>query len=551
MIPRPLPAAALLVALALASDAAAGDPLVFDGAETTTVVQQGWEQRWGKVAVDPRDGSFVCVWSTVVGHNLKLRWHTPDGAPVGGELLVNETLNAGRQDEPMAAFDDAGNLFVCWSDREGHDGFQMGVFGRVFGPDRQPLGPEFQISEAWQQSQWEPMPEALPGGGWVVAFNGDDDGEAYLRFLDTDGTPRTGDVSINTFDNNGQTEAEVAVSRDGVVLAVYADFGANVQAGTGTNLLARRFTLAGVALDPLEWVVNDGTLPFDQLEPRLAASRLPSGQGVFVMVWEDWGHDGDGAGIFARWYSTGGVPLGPEFQVNTSTAGDQRLPEVAVDHVGNTVITWEDNSTTEPRIVARAYGGGGAPLTGEVVVSGSEGAAGKGYSRPQVAVDPQGEHWVLAYGGPGATDAPSFEQDRDVWLRRAPRPILDQLTAAATGSTAQLALDMPGAAGDFYLVGAALSGLVGLPLPDGRVLPLDLDPLFQQALLFPDNGLPFLAFQGVLGLPAETTVGLVIPPNPNLIGLPLRVAALSADLGLPGLANQLRHVSHPRTITIE
>jgi hypothetical protein len=324
---------------------ALSDGLVPVGPEAFVNEDLPWNQRWGKVAIAPDASRIAVAWSTVVFHDISLRFFDADGTPTSSELLVNELFEDEDQDEPMVEMDAAGNLFVCWSDRDGSDGDGMGVFGRVYDASGVPMGPDFQISAAFTDSQWEPMPKALPGGGWVVAFNGDNDGEAYIRFLTVDGTPTSGDVSINTFNNNGQTEAECAVSADGIVLAVFSDFGGNVVPFTQTNVFGRRFNVAGVALDPLEFLVNDSVLPFDQLEPRMAASKLPSGQGVFVIVWEDWGNDGDGAGIWARRYNTQGQAIGAEFQVNQTTAADQKLPEVAVDHVGNFIVTWEDRST--------------------------------------------------------------------------------------------------------------------------------------------------------------------------------------------------------------
>src|SRR6185503_11157931 len=47
------------------------------------------------------------------------------------------------------------------------------------------------------------------------------------------------------------------------------------------------------------------------------------------------------SGIFGQRYSSGGVPVGTEFQVNTYTTGRQARPAVAADP-GNFVVVWED-----------------------------------------------------------------------------------------------------------------------------------------------------------------------------------------------------------------
>src|SRR5262249_56751936 len=74
----------------------------------------------------------------------------------------------------------------------------------------------------------------------------------------------------------------------------------------------------------------------DQTAPAVAADAL----GNFVIVWQSAGQDGDGWGVYGQRFAADGTPLGGEFQVNTTAAGDQRDPDVAVDAAGNFVVTW-------------------------------------------------------------------------------------------------------------------------------------------------------------------------------------------------------------------
>ena len=69
--------------------------------------------------------------------------------------------------------------------------------------------------------------------------------------------------------------------------------------------------------------------------------------GNFVVVWVSGQYfgatqDGDGTGVFAQRYAAGGVPLGGEFQVNTTIAGNQSSPAIAVNPDGSFVIVWGD-----------------------------------------------------------------------------------------------------------------------------------------------------------------------------------------------------------------
>jgi hypothetical protein len=65
--------------------------------------------------------------------------------------------------------------------------------------------------------------------------------------------------------------------------------------------------------------------------------------GAFVVSWDSDGQDGDGAGIFARLFAAAGTPLGDEFAVNATTAGDQHYSSVAMDDAENFIVVWSGN----------------------------------------------------------------------------------------------------------------------------------------------------------------------------------------------------------------
>ena len=62
--------------------------------------------------------------------------------------------------------------------------------------------------------------------------------------------------------------------------------------------------------------------------------------GNFVVVWASDTLDGSDKGIFGQRYLGSGVPVGPEFRVNTFTTNYQSQPSVAADPSGNFVVVW-------------------------------------------------------------------------------------------------------------------------------------------------------------------------------------------------------------------
>ncbi|MFH2009349.1 MAG: hypothetical protein ABI333_22350 [bacterium] len=75
---------------------------------------------------------------------------------------------------------------------------------------------------------------------------------------------------------------------------------------------------------------------------------------LFMVVWRDasgQGEDPDQGGIRGRLVDVDGLALGAELQINTTTAGDQRLPRVQAfySQLGcRVLVVWEDHSGADP-----------------------------------------------------------------------------------------------------------------------------------------------------------------------------------------------------------
>src|SRR5204862_2780719 len=91
--------------------------------------------------------------------------------------------------------------------------------------------------------------------------------------------------------------------------------------------------------------------------------------GSFVVVWMSDGHDGRSWGVFGQRYANSGAPLGPEFRVNTQTAGIQDLPSIASDSSGNFVVVWQSQGGYQYSVFGQRYAGSGVPLGPEFRVS--------------------------------------------------------------------------------------------------------------------------------------------------------------------------------------
>jgi hypothetical protein len=104
--------------------------------------------------------------------------------------------------------------------------------------------------------------------------------------------------------------------------------------------------------------------PGIQNSPHVA--RLP--EGGFVVIWNSERQDGDGAGVFGKVFGADGQPLSPEFQVNTTTIGDQQDARLAAFGDGTFVVMWSQFAPYPETIMGQRFDPAGDPLGSEFEV---------------------------------------------------------------------------------------------------------------------------------------------------------------------------------------
>lgn len=158
----------------------------------------------------------------------------------------------------------------------------------------------------------------------------------FARRLAFDGTALTGEIAVNATTAGDQNHAGVASDDAGNFVVTWTSAG---QDGSGTGVWVRRFASTGAALTG-EIAVNS-TTNGAQANAVIALNRLGGG---FVVAWQGQGA-GDSAGIFFRRFAADGTPLdGTERLANSTDAGTEQNPSVAISATGDFVIAWEVSS---------------------------------------------------------------------------------------------------------------------------------------------------------------------------------------------------------------
>ena len=167
-------------------------------------------------------GAFVVAWeSTGQDGDLEgifVQVYDASGNPVGSAVQAN-TYTTNRQQVPAVAIDDAGNFVVAWESWI-QDGSDYGVFARSFDATGAPQGGEIQVNTTTADTQGgSSVAIDSSSGEFVVAWQSvGPDGSGYgicSQRFDASGAAVGAETLVNTTTNNSQTNPYIAMDNSG------------------------------------------------------------------------------------------------------------------------------------------------------------------------------------------------------------------------------------------------------------------------------------------------------------------------------------------------
>ena len=353
------------------------------------------------VAADPT-GNFVVVWDGQGQGDSNLgvfgQRFASSGVPLGPEFRVN-TYTTDLQSNPSVAADSAGNFVVAWMSSGGYGGTPADVFGQRYASDGTPLGPEFRINTFTTNGQGRPAVAAGPAGNFVVVWDGqgqDDSAGVFGQRFAGSGIPLGPEFRVNTYTTDFQDTPSVAADSAGNFVVAWMSSGG--YGGTPADVFGQRYASDGTPLGP-EFRINTFTT---NAQSRPAVAGDPAGN--FVVVWDGQGQGDSNAGVFGQRFASSGIPLGPEFRVNTYTTDLQFAPSVAADSGGNFVVAWTSSGGyggTPADVFGQRHASDGTPLGPEFRINTYTTG---GQNRTAVAADAVGNFVVVwdSYGQDGS-----------------------------------------------------------------------------------------------------------------------------------------------------
>ena len=372
------------------------------GAEFLVNTTTGNNQTEVTTAMDA-NGNFVVVYSADGGQDgngkgIYAQRYNAAGVAQGAEFRVN-TTTAGDQKAASVAMDSNGDFVVTWTSSTQDPDGSAGIYAQRYNASGVAQGAEFRVNVTTTLAQDQSAVAMDASGNFTVAWKDASsaaNADIFARRYDAAGTALSSEFRVNTDTTNNQDKATIAMNGSGAFVIAWKS--KNPLDGSGTGVFAQRYDSAGVAQGG-EILVNT-TFSGNQDKPSAAMTA----DGRFVIAWVSGNdQDGDMNGVFAQRFDASGVKQGGEFQVNTDTVDNQDVPAIAIDGSGSFTIVWSSNlqDGANKGIYAQSYAADGSAILGAVLVNTT--TAGT-QDQPSIAMRANGD-FVIVWNGNGPGDA--------------------------------------------------------------------------------------------------------------------------------------------------
>lgn len=187
-------------------------------------------------------GNFAVFWTSTLEANywqVLLRRFSASGEALGPAFDPTPGGQYPYQYAWDIAMDPAGNFVILWGNGPWAD-----LWARRFGPDGQPKGPAFKVTQYEPTAQYNAAMAMDSAGNfvvvWAVSLQNGEVGEIYGRLFRADGTPASNEFHINQLYGAWEEDRpRVALSEDGVVAVTWQNDDSGD--GHGWSVMMRRF----------------------------------------------------------------------------------------------------------------------------------------------------------------------------------------------------------------------------------------------------------------------------------------------------------------------
>ncbi|HPG39297.1 MAG TPA: FlgD immunoglobulin-like domain containing protein [bacterium] len=295
----------------------------------------GMEQRSPAVAVDSL-GNFIITWedNRNFDYDIYAQRFNSGGVAIEDNFKVNDDIQGENHYNPSVAVDGLGNFIITWEDKRIN--FYGDIFAQRFTNSGLMQGANFRVNDDSDNTgQRDPAVALNKSGNFIITWEDDRNsvnGDIFAQQYNSNGIVKGANFQIND-DSGSSSQAlpSVTIDNSGNFIITWVDHRNN-----NYDIYTQRYTSSGIA-QGANFQVNDASDSKDQYEPAVAVDGI----GNFIITWVDNIYiDSD---IYAQRFLNSGEAQGTNFRINDDTgSSDQWYPSIAVDRVGNFIITWED-----------------------------------------------------------------------------------------------------------------------------------------------------------------------------------------------------------------
>lgn len=316
--------------------AADGTPV--EGEFEINTTQPG-NQKEPSVAMDAV-GNFVVVWQGPGEdqNDIFAQRFDANGQVIGGEFQVNSNT-VDEQLSPSVAMNDGGSFVVVWEREEVYGQLHVrGVSCQIYDSNGLAVGSEIEADPLAYCRYPDVGIDAA--GNFVVVWDKEKDPSAgydYHRILarqyNAQGVCITERFDVSTVEFRSITRPSIGMNEDGYFVVAWSG---HPNSASEVDINARLYNPnCGPLVD--QFIVNT-TTPGQQTNPTVEINT----QRDFVILWNSETEPGSSIrDIFGQRYSSICDPVGDEFFLNTYLVDDQKYPSVAVKDNGNFVAVWQ------------------------------------------------------------------------------------------------------------------------------------------------------------------------------------------------------------------
>lgn len=459
---------------------------------------------FARQAVDPSGNTYLVFQDTRDGNaEVYFAGRDPNGAALVADTRL--TNNPALSWFPTITRLANGNFVVVWmDDRDGNSE----IYGTVVSPTGATVVDDMRLTVDVADSTLPGVAVGPNGNAFVAWAEGrDGNAEIYSRIWDvsTGAFVAVTPESRLTNDPAISWQPSVAVDAANNAYVVWTDD----RNGPDSDIFFTKVGPTGAT------VIDDTPITADASDSSYPSVAVgPTNE--FHVAWTDADQFGNPETMYAVLNSTGGTLVAPTRVSNDPSTS--WFPAITSDASGYSQISWIDGRSGNLEAFYAKRRASGASLVGETQLTTDLAET----TLPAVASD--------LYSTIRAVFADTRDGNEEVYFKRSLRPTVTITGTPSAGNTLTFNLSAPLSPNQTYVL-ALSAGNAGIPIGDGRSVPLDPDLLFVVSVIDP-GAIGFTGSAGVLNVQGGALSTLTLPAG-TPAGVTVHAAFVIADLTLP------------------